>query len=285
MKLGRGERGYAMIAAIIGVAAFSFIAFEFLAQDRGVLAEVRGEAEQAQLVAACNAGLYMAISGLSTPDITQRWGIDGRSRVVQFGGTTLVVTVEDERGKIPLNGIIEEEVRDMFTAAGVTSPQQLTTITDSFEDWQDSDNSARPAGAEAAAYASFGYKPRNAGFRTIGELRMVRGMTDDIYARIAAATTVFFGESGGFSESTSQTLALQVLGEVAGNSPEVIERQKELAGQAAVPQTLAKVSLIGRTLTVRVEAHRGATYLKRTAIIEITGSTAGLGYYWFRYLD
>lgn len=279
----RRERGYAMIAAIIGVAAFAFIAFEFMAQDRGVLAEVRGEVEQAQLTADCNAGLYMAISGLATTDVTQRWGIDGRPRTVQFGRTTLVITVEDERGKIPLNGIIQEEVRDMLKAVGV-SGTQLAALSDSFEDWEDSDNSARPEGAEAPAYAAFGYKPRNAGFRTVGELRMLKGMTDDIYARVAPATTVFFGESGGFSESTSQPLALQVLGEVAANSPEVIERQRELAGQAAMPQTLAKVNLTGRTLTVRVEAHRGAAYLKRTAIIELTGSNTNLPY-WFRYLD
>jgi general secretion pathway protein K len=276
------ERGYAMIAAIIGVAAFGFIAFEIMAQDRGVLAEVRGEEEQAQLTAACNAGLYMAISGLGTSDFTQRWGIDGRPRVVTFGNVTLVVTVEDERGKIPLNGIIEEEVREMFTAAGV-SGQQLDVLSDSFEDWADSDSSARPNGAEAPAYASFGYKPRNAGFRTIGELRMIRGMTDDLYARIAPSATVFFGESGGFSESTSQPLALQVLGETAANSPEVIERAKELAGQAPIPPTLLKASLVGRTLTVRVEAHRGQAYFKRTAIIEMTGVTAVP--YWFRYLD
>ena len=142
------ERGYAMIAAIMGVAAFGYIAFELLAQDRGVLAEVRGEEEQAQLTAACNAGLYMAISGLGTSDLTQRWGIDGRSRVVTFGNVTLVVTVEDERGKIPLNGIIEEEVREMFTAAGA-SGQQLDILSDSFEDWADSDSTARPNGAEA----------------------------------------------------------------------------------------------------------------------------------------
>jgi general secretion pathway protein K len=272
-----------MIAAIMGIAAFGFIAFELLAQDRGVLAEVRGEEEQAQLVAACDAGLYMAISGLATSDVTQRWGIDGRARVVQFGNTSLVVTVEDERGKIPLNGIIEEEVRDLFTAAGVTNPQQVSVLADSFEDWQDSDNSARPAGAEAPAYASLGIKPRNAAYRTIGELRMIKGMTSDIYARIEPSLTVFFGESGGFSESTAQPLALQVLGEVAANSPELMERRRELAGEVPVPQTLAKVSLIGRTLTVRVEAHRGATYLKRTAIIEMTGNAAAP--YWFRYLD
>jgi general secretion pathway protein K len=279
----RGERGYAMIAAIIGVAAFGFIAFEFMAQDRGVLAEVRGEEEQAQLIAACNAGLYMAISGLATSDVTQRWGIDGRSRIAQFGNVSLVITVEDERGKIPLNGIIQEEVKDLFTAVGVTDPQRLQALSDSFEDWQDSDNSPRPNGAEAPAYAGLGYKPRNAGFRTVGELRMVKGMTSDLYDRVAPSLTVFFGESGGFSESTAQPLALQVLGELGATSPEVMERRRELAGESPVPKTLAKVNLTGRTLTVRVEAHRGYTYLKRTAIFEMTGNTTNP--YWFRYLD
>jgi general secretion pathway protein K len=276
------ERGYAMIAAIVGVAAFGFIAFEIMAQDRGVLAEVRGEGEQAQLVAACNAGLYMAISNLATTDLTQRWGIDGRSRIVPFGAMTLTITVEDERGKVPLNGIIEEEVRTLFAAAGATGTQ-LDQIADSFEDWQDSDNSARPNGAEAPAYASLGYKPRNAAFRTVGELRMIKGMTDGLYARVAPATTVFFGESGGFAETTAQPLALQVLGDVTATSPEVIEREGELSGQIPVRQPITKVSYIGRTFTIRVEARRGATYLKRTAIIELTGSTAAP--YWLRYLD
>jgi hypothetical protein len=128
-----------------------------------------------------------------------------------------------------------------------------------------------------------GYKPRNAGFRTIGELRMLKGMDETLYQQVAPATTVFFGESGGFSESTSQPLALEVLGETTANSREVIERVKELAGEAPVPQTLAKVSLLARTLTVRVEARKGATYLKRSAIIELIGTNAPG--YWIRYLD
>ena len=48
---------------------------------------------------------------------------------MQFGDTTLVITVEDERGKIPLNGIIEEEVRDLFAAVGVNGAQ-LDTLAD-----------------------------------------------------------------------------------------------------------------------------------------------------------
>ncbi len=271
-----------MIAAIVGIAAFGFIAFELLAQNRGVLAEVRGEAERAKLTAACNAGLAVAIAGLGTNDVNQRWGIDGRPRAAQFNGIGLTITVEDERGKIPVNGIIEEEARELFASAGI-SGNRLDVLVDSFEDWQDTDNTPRPSGAEAAAYAPFGYKPRNGGYRTVSELRMIKGMDDALFAQVAPSLTVFFGESGGFSESTSQPLALQVLGEVAANSPEVMLRQQQLAGSAPVPQTLQKANLTGRTLMVRVEARANGAYLKRSAIIELTGNAADP--YWFRYLD
>jgi general secretion pathway protein K len=276
------ERGYAMIAAIVGVAAFGFIAFQLIAQDRGVLAEVRGESEQAKLTAACNAGLYLALHGLADPDPTQRWSIDGRSRSGSFAGIALTVTVEDERGKIPLNGIIEEEARQLFQMAGATGTQ-LDTLTDSFEDWQDVDNTPRPSGAEAPYYAPFGYKPRNAGFHTVAELRMVKGMTDDIYNRIAPATTVFFGESGGFSEQTSQILALEVLGEEGPGSTEVQQRVAQLSGAAPPMSSLVKASYVARTLTVRIEARENGAYMKRSAIIELTGNASDP--YWFRYLD
>jgi len=266
------ERGYAMIAAIVGVAAFGFIAFQLIAQDRGVLAEVRGESEQAKLIAACNAGLYMAIHGLADPDPTQRWGIDGRPRTGSFNGIALNVTVEDERGKIPLNGIIEEEARQLFQMAGATGTQ-LDTLTDSFEDWQDVDNTARPAGAEAPYYAPFGYKPRNAGFHTIGELRMIKGMTDDIYSRVAPASTVFFGESGGFSEQTSQVLALEVLGEEARRQ----RRDADLADQGELCRAHAHRARRGareRRLYETQRHHRADRQRRGPVLVQVSGLRA-----------
>jgi general secretion pathway protein K len=271
-----------MIAAIVSVAAFGYVAFELLAQNRGVLAEVRGESERAKLEAACDAGLYEAMAWLNNDDPNLRWNIDGRPRVVNFGDVSLRITVEDERGKIPLNGIIEEEARQLFVDAGAT-PDQVNILSDSFEDWEDVDNTPRPNGAEAAAYAPMGYKPRNAGFRSVGELHMLRGMTDDLFARIAPAVTVFFGESGGFAENTSQPLALEVLGELPPNAPDVLARQRQLAGIDPVAVTLAKVNLTGRTLMVRVEAKKGGAYMKRSAIVEMTGN--GDQPFWLRYLD
>jgi hypothetical protein len=108
-------------------------------------------------------------------------------------------------------------------------------------------------------------------------------MDDDLFARVAPAVTVFFGESGGFSEGTSQILALESLAEVGANSPEVMERQQEIAGQKPAPDIANPPYLIGRTLMVRVEAKRAGADVRRSGIVELTGDPTDP--YWLRYLD
>ncbi len=277
------DRGYAMLAAILGIAAFSYVSFEVLAESRGVVSAVQAEYERAKLRAACDAGLALVISGLASEDKKQQWPIDGVKRNLMFDDVALTVTVEDERGKIPLNGINEDQVRELFSAAGV-SGTRLSTLVDSYEDWLDPDDDRRANGAEEGEYAASGYKPRNGGYRTVSELRQLKGMDEALYAMVAPATTVFFGESGGFSESTSQPLALQALSEVAPDSPEIVERRRELAGEKQSRIVENPPSLIGRTLTVRVEARRAGAYFRRTSIIELTGNDHAAPY-WLRYLD
>jgi general secretion pathway protein K len=278
----RGDRGYAMLAAILGIAAFSYVGFEVIAEGRGIISEVQAENEQAKLTAACNAGLQLAIAGLGSKDKKQQWPIDGSRHKLTLDDVTLTVTVEDERGKAPLNGINEDQVRELFSAAGIKSPR-LDTLVDSYEDWLDPDDDRRVNGAEARDYAGFGYKPRNGGFRSVSELHQLKGMDDTLYTQIAPAVTVFFGESGGFSEATSQVLALQALSEVGPTSPVVIERQQELAGQKQSPVIANPPYLIGRTLTVKVEAQRAGADVRRSAIVELTGNAADP--VWLRYLD
>jgi general secretion pathway protein K len=278
----RGDQGYAMLAAILGIAAFSYVGFEVVAESRGMVSEVQAENEQAKLTAACNAGLELAVAGLASKDKKQQWPIDGTSRKLTLDDVALTITVEDERGKAPLNGINEDQVRGLFAAAGVKGPR-LDGLVDSYEDWLDPDDDRRVNGAEARDYASLGYKPRNGGFRTVSELHQLKGMDDALYAQVAPAVTVFFGESGGFSEGSSQILALQALSELGPNSPEVVERQQELAGLKPASDIANPPYLIGRTLMVKVEAQRAGADLRRSAIVELTGNPADP--VWMRYLD
>jgi general secretion pathway protein K len=276
------DEGYAMLAAILGIAAFSYVSFEVIAENRGIISEAQAESERARLKAACDAGLEAAAAGLASKDKRQQWLIDGISRQFMFDDVALTITIEDERGKVPLNGINEDQVRELFQAAGATT-SQLSTLVDSYEDWIDPDGERRQNGAEADQYASYGYKPRNGSFHTLSELRLLKGMNDAIYAQVAPAATVFFGESGGFSEDTSQVLALQALSEVGSNSPDIIRRQQELNGLRPANDVKNPPYLIARTLTVKVDAKRAGAEMKRAAIVELTGNSQQP--VWYRYLD
>ena len=276
------DGGYAMLAAILGIAAFSYVSFEVIAENRGVISEVQAESERAKLRSACDAGMALAVSGLASKNKKLQWPIDGSKRTLKFDDVDLTIIVEDERGKIPLNGINEDQVRELFKAAGITSPR-LDILVDGYEDWIDPDNDRRLNGAEAPQYLSAGYKPRNGGFHTVSELRMLKGMDDTLYAQVAPSLTVFFGETGGFSESTSQILALEALSEIGPSSPEVIRRQQELAGLRPAQDVSTPPYLIGRTLTVRVQAKRAGAQMTRSGILELTGNSDQP--VWFRYLD
>ncbi len=280
MKRAR-DSGYAMLAAILGIAAFSYVSFEVVAENRGIISEVQAETERAKLTAACNAGVQMAVMGLAAKSKKQQWLIDGTKRNVMFGDVALTITVEDERGKIPLNGINEDQVRALFQTAGA-SGSRLSKLVDGYEDWIDPDSERRLNGAEAAQYAAAGYKPRNGTFHTVSELRLLQGMDDALYSIVAPAVTVFFGESGGFSEGTSQILALIALSEIPANSPDVIRRQQQLAGLRPAPDVANPPYLIGRTLTVRVDAKRAGAALTRAVVLELTNNPADP--YWIRFL-
>jgi hypothetical protein len=100
---------------------------------------------------------------------------------------------------------------------------------------------------------------------------------------VAPAVTVFFGESGGFSEDTSQILALEALSEVGPKSREIIQRQQVIDGQMPGPDIQNPPFLNGRTLTIRVDAKRAGAEMQRAVILELTGDPKNP--YWLRYLN
>ena len=274
MTAARRDQGYATIAAVAAIAAFAYIAFELLAANTTALVGVRAQADRARLLAAADAGLATAIHGLGVEDRTVRWPIDGAPRRLSFDGRAVSVTVEDERGKIPLNDIDDDQARRMFAAAGAEG-DQLEAVTDAFLDWRDPDNVPRVHGAEADDYAAAGVRPRNGDLPSVADLRRIKGVTAALYGRIAPAATVHFGVSGGFSKDTAQPLALSVMSEVSENSPDLIERQRERDGQRVALDIADDVRVIGRPLTVRAEASDGrGGRAVRSAIIQITGDAA-----------
>lgn len=258
-----------MVAAVACIGAFAYIAFEVMAASRGVVVGASAEMDRARMAAAADAGLAMAVHGLGIDDRSQRWGIDGRPRQSSFDGMTLTIAVEDEKGKIPLNHINEQQVRILFETAGV-SGERLDQLTDSFNDWRDADDERRRSGAEEEDYAPAGIRPRNGRLRTVEELIHVKGMDPGVLARISPALTVI--SEGGFQARNASPLAIAVMSEAGLDTPQALDRERELRGQRTAIEITADEDLIRRPVTVRVSVddNRGGRYQQAT-VIELTG--------------
>ncbi len=267
----RADDGYAIVAAVAALAVFAALALTALQTDRGDLADLRAQMTQARLEAAAGAGLAQAIAGLAVDDPAQRWPIDGRPRSLVFEGVTLTVVVEDERGKLPMADLTDEQVLRLFRAAGA-SADQAGALADAYQDWLDDDDNPRPKGAETPQYLALGIHPRNGPPVTVDELARLQGMTPAVFARVAPVLTPYFGISGNFEPRNASPLAVAVMSTGGEGGPEAIERQRETEGERTALEIQPDVSLAGRNLTVAVLAQDGqGGSLQRRTVVEFTG--------------
>ena len=265
-----GEQGFALITAVIGMALFALLTLALLDTGRGTAATARATIVHARLAAAADAGLAIAVANLGSTDRTRRWSIDGRTRRFDFAGCQIGIRVEDERGKVPLNQITDEQVRVLFTAAGVGG-EALDSAVDGFLDWRDDDDEVRENGAEASYYERLGYRPRNGALRSIEELSAIRGLDPGTVERLRPFVAVYRDQRGGFDERYAQPVALAVMnGGQAG--PAAIQRARELAGQQVAIDLADSETLVGRPLTVRVEVRGDGGTVRRATLLELTGA-------------
>jgi general secretion pathway protein K len=275
----QNDEGYAIVAAVAALAVFATLAYAVLAADRGDIDELGGQYRQARLEAAADAGLAEAVEGLAVDDPAQRWPIDGRAQSVQFEGARLTIRVEDERGKAPLDGLTELQLRRLFAGAGASGERQQTLV-DSFLDWvEDEASPPRPNGAKAAYYQPYGIRPRYGAPATLDEIARIKGMDPALLARIKPALTVHFGSSGGFDRDTATPLAIAVhdAGEEGASEESSAEDQQEPDIDAERPalEIAREASLTGRTLTVDVQVRDpGGGFLERRTMLMLTGKSA-----------
>ena len=136
----------------------------------------------------CRAGLEMAVAVLND-DATEDETIAGgdsfydiwSDTAADFNSVplddacTFTVEIIDEAGKININTATKEQLFYL--------PDMTEDIADSIIDWRDSDDDISQGGAESGYYLNlpFGYETRNADFKTIRELLLVKGVTRGLF--------------------------------------------------------------------------------------------------------
>lgn len=267
-----GEQGYAMVAAVAGIAVFAMMALTLIQSNQSEIVSVSAEVGQAKAAAAADAGLAIALNGLLAKDRANRWSIDGRLRRASFEGANLQIKVEDERGKVPINLLDDEFAARLMEAIGLGFGPRSNIAADSLIDWIDDDEEPRPDGAEFQYYMSQGIRPRNGPLQSIEELAQVRGFDRAMIARLKPFVTVNFGV-GSFDARFAHPRAIGVMLEGGADSPAAINRQRELDGQRTAIELGEDIDLIGRPLMISVVATRpDGARSARQMIIELTGS-------------
>lgn len=258
------------------ILVFALIALMVIEASRGTIVAASAEADRARAQAAAEAGLAIALRDLVNGAPGGDTAIDGRVRRLRFDDAALAIAIQDERGKIPLNALEDRQVRRMFAELGLTG-EPLDIATESFLDWLDEDEEPRANGAENAYYAPMRIHPRNGPVRSVAEVGLIRGVGKPLADRLESVATVHYGV-GSFEPAHASLMAIRVIEGDERGAIDLINRQRDLAGQRTALEIGRRGALVGRPLTISVEARLGQNTRARLRQIVILTGRAGAPY-------
>jgi general secretion pathway protein K len=137
-----------------------------------------------------------------------------------IGDGLLNAKIEDERGKLNLNDLAVSgdplikkakvgRVKRLFELVQINPD-----LVDAIVDWVDDNDVPEPSGAESIYYQTLrpSYRAANAPLQTLLELRLIKGMTPEIMAKLAKLVTVYPNEGQSkVNLNTADPLVIQSL--------------------------------------------------------------------------
>ena len=242
-SIPQGERllherhsGVAMIIVLWIITLLSVIAISFVHTMRTDINVVANSLTRVKAETLADAALERAIYELAKPQNTpDRWNADGSSREWLYRDITVTITMQDEVGRIDINTAREELLRGLLLSQGMLEEDALK-LMDAIADWRDADQQKRLRGAEAPDYVTAGlnYAPANAPFQSIEELKLVLGMTPELFARLAPHITVFSRQPG-FNEQIAAREVIRALTNVNDEQIDEYISRRDLARASKLP--------------------------------------------------
>lgn len=131
---------------------------------------------------------------------------------------TMSTGMRDEERRININQVDQSILQALFAWQGGLSSDDASSLAACVVDWRDRDEDVLTGGAENAYYQSLGDRVtcHNGEFQSLYELLWVKGMTDDIMARVEPYITIY--GSGKVNLNTADPVVLQVLMLAAGGN-------------------------------------------------------------------
>ena len=188
----RFEQGVALILVLWVLSLLTIMASSFaltIKRETNLIANLR---DHSKALAIAEAGITLAQLHLLKVDKEQRWRANGHIYATKFNGVKLRIKIQMESGKIDINKADEKLLSGMMKQTDLAEEKQQA-IVNAILDWRDGDDLVRIDGAEAQAYqaANLSYVPRNKAFQNIQELRLVLGVTPELYDQLKSMITVY----------------------------------------------------------------------------------------------
>lgn len=252
------QNGMALLAVLWGIALLSMIAAVALATS---LSFARMEANSLKIIRTrtlAEAAILRAVLGIIDPKPATRWRIDGVPQAFTFEGVVIQIRIEDEQGKIDLNTGRDDLIRGLFHAAA--EPNRADQLADSVLAWRGEGNANDTAEA--------GARPRGGAFQSLDELKLLPGMSDDLFEQLLPALTLY-SQRAAFDPQTAPALALRAMGQSAAIASAAITAR----GTPGQKPNLLDLSMSagGRAFTLLIDVPDGDVRYRHRAVIRLTG--------------
>jgi general secretion pathway protein K len=196
----RSTRGAALILVLLVIALLMMLVLEF---DRSVRLEHRAAGNYRDGTAAfylARAGLAEGrallaadlLAGSTSDNLTEAWALPGET---PLGAGVMRVSIIDEERFFPINSLVSNNVVNVDRVAQfqrlLRELQIDDRLADAVIDWIDQNDTTLPDGAESDYYALLPtpYHAHNGPIDSLEELRLIKGVTDDIYSRLVPHLT------------------------------------------------------------------------------------------------
>jgi general secretion pathway protein K len=257
------ERGWALVSTLWAITMLALMA---AATETLTATSYRAEAHAitaARAEAAADAAVVRAVLGITDIRPGSRWRADGQRQRFWFKDVPVEVSVQGELGRVDMNTASGPLIRQLLIGSGV-SLDTATKLTDRIVAWR-STTGLENLKATDDDYASLPYRPRHGPFQTVDEIRLVRGMTPALFAKIAPAITVY-SKRQTLDESIAPREALRALYPDDDTKIDAILRLRE--STAAIPQP----PRTGQAFSIEATSRVGNRSFRRSAVVQVTGS-------------
>jgi general secretion pathway protein K len=264
--------GFALVTVLWTVMIVGLIAAAVMATTRSDATQARTRRRAAELRAVADAGIEIAILRLLDAGGTLRPPLDGTPFAVTFDGLAMEARVQDEGGKIDLNAAPAPLLRKLLQSAGLDE-DAADAETDRILDWREPGDARHPNGAGRGDYEAAGlpYAPRRRALPTVAELKLVMGITPELFAALQPAATVV-SQQPGVDAAVAPRAALLALPDIDGESADDILRARHASGQGeAEPAAAAVRDLSGHAFTISTAVVQGRFSVRRVAVIRLSG--------------